>query len=561
MAFPDKPIVSLEAPDTRMYATQDPRGFLADYTEGAVFDEIQKAPDLLSYLQGEVDRDDSPGRFILTGSENFTLSSSISQSLSGRTALATLLPLSAAEVSRFSTHPESLFHRMFTGSYPAILDRNHDPQNWLSTYLATYLERDVRQILNIGNLNAFQSFVRLLAGNAGQILSMSRIGADSGVSQPTAMSWLSVLETGYIVYRLNPYHSNLRKRLTKRPKLYFYDTGLLCRIGLKPVTLGAKEGLALINGTQTMTAITSLAYIEACRLADAADAAAAMSLEVLLGTTLPFSRELIGLRPHRGAIETAKNLLALVHDSEILISHKACDKVQDAYSLRCVPQVHGATRDALRYIESVLSVELSSVTDNPLLMDDGTFVSGGNFHGQPIAFAADHLSLCVAELADISERRIERLLNPDLSGLPAFLSPDPGLNSGFMIAQYTAASLVSENKVLAHPASVDSIPVSGSQEDHVSMGTTAAYQAMNVLENSTYVIATEFVCAAQAAEFIHRGKHGRGTGEIYRAIREKVEPLREDRQFAEDIEAVAEMISSGVFSDILNLIRDGGNLF
>ena len=228
MAFPDKPIVSLEAPDTRMYATQDPRGFLADYTEGAVFDEIQKAPDLLSYLQGEVDRDDRPGRFILTGSENFTLSSSISQSLSGRTALATLLPLSAAEVSRFSTHPESLFSRMFTGSYPAILDRNHDPQDWLSTYLATYLERDVRQILNIGNLNAFQSFVRLLAGNAGQILSMSRIGADSGVSQPTAKSWLSVLETGYIVYRLNPYHSNLRKRLTKRPKLYFYDTGLLC---------------------------------------------------------------------------------------------------------------------------------------------------------------------------------------------------------------------------------------------------------------------------------------------------------------------------------------------
>ncbi|RKZ07924.1 histidine ammonia-lyase, partial [Candidatus Fermentibacteria bacterium] len=181
------------------------------------------------------------------------------------------------------------------------------------------------------------------------------------------------------------------------------------------------------------------------------------------------------------------------------------------------------------------------------------------FHGQPVAFAADHLSLSVAELADISERRIERLLNPDLSGLPAFLSPDPGINSGFMIAQYTAASLVSENKVLAHPASVDSIPVSGSQEDHVSMGTTAAYQALSVVENSTYVIATELVCAAQAAEFIHRGKHGRGTCRIYKAIREKVEPLGEDRQFVEDIEAVAEMVSSGVFSDILNLIRDGGN--
>ncbi len=326
----------------------------------------------------------------------------------------------------------------------------------------------------------------------------------------------------------------------------------LDRIGLKPVTLGAKEGLALINGTQTMTAFTSLAYIEACRLADAADAAAAMSLEVLLGTTKPFCRELIGLRPHRGAMETAENLLALVEGSEILISHKACSKVQDAYSLRCVPQVHGATRDALRYIESILSVELASVTDNPLLMEDGNFVSGGNFHGQPVAFAADHLSLSVAELADISERRIERLLNPDLSGLPAFLTPDPGINSGFMIAQYTAASLVSENKVLCHPASVDSIPVSGSQEDHVSMGTTAAYQALSVLENSTYVLATELVCAAQAAEFIQLGNHGHGTGRIYRTIREKVEPLGQDRQFSDDIDAVAEMISDGVFSEILN---------
>jgi len=323
-------------------------------------------------------------------------------------------------------------------------------------------------------------------------------------------------------------------------------------IGLKPVTLGAKEGLALINGTQTMTAFTSLAYIKACRLADAADAAAAMSLEVLLGTTLPFSRELIGLRPHIGAVETAENLLALVMDSEILVSHKACEKVQDAYSLRCVPQVHGATRDALRYIKSTLSVELASVTDNPLLMADGSFVSGGNFHGQPIAFAADHLALASAELADISERRTERLLNPDLSGLPAFLSPDPGLNSGFMIAQYTAASLVSENKVLTHPASADSIPVSGSQEDHVSMGTTAAYQALSVVENSTYVLATELVCAAQAREFIQRGRQGRGTAKIYNAIREKVEPLREDRQFAEDIETVAEMIAAGVFSEILN---------
>ncbi len=326
----------------------------------------------------------------------------------------------------------------------------------------------------------------------------------------------------------------------------------LHRIGLSPVTLGPKEGLALINGTQAMTAVASIALLEAKRLADAADAAAAMSLEVLLGTVLPFSGELIGLRPHNGAVETAENLLALMEDSEILISHNACDKVQDAYSLRCVPQVHGATRDALRYIESVISVELSSVTDNPLLMKDGSFVSGGNFHGQPIAFVADHMALVVSELADISERRIERLLNPDLSGLPAFLTPDPGTNSGYMIAQYTAASLVSENKVLVHPASADSIPVSGSQEDHVSMGTTSARQAMEVVRNSTHVIATELVCAAQAAEFIRRGKHGKGTCRVYNAVREVVKPLKGDRQFVEDIEKIADMIAEGVFSDILN---------
>ena len=185
-------------------------------------------------------------------------------------------------------------------------------------------------------------------------------------------------------------------------------------------------------------------------------------------------------------------------------------------------------------------------------MKDGSFVSGGNFHGQPVAFVSDHMALAVSELADISERRIERLLNPDLSGLPAFLTPNPGTNSGYMIAQYTAASLVSENKVLVHPASADSIPVSGSQEDHVSMGTTSARQAMEVVRNSTHVIATELVCAAQASEFIQRGKHGKGTCKVYNAVRDVVKPLKEDRQFVNDIEKIAKMISDGVFSDILN---------
>ncbi len=328
-------------------------------------------------------------------------------------------------------------------------------------------------------------------------------------------------------------------------------------LGLKPLVLGAKEGLALINGTQAMTAFTAMAFLEAERLADAADCAAALSLEVLMGTDAPFREELLALRPHPGALRTACNVRNLLKNSRIVASHVGCDRVQDAYSLRCVPQVHGATRDALSYVKRVISIELSSVTDNPLLMEDGSFVSGGNFHGQPVALAADHLAIASAELANISERRIERLLNPDLSGLPPFLSKNPGLNSGFMIAQYTAASLVSENKVLAHPAAVDSIPVSGAQEDHVSMGTTAARQAREVVNNATYVLATELVCAAQAAELIGSGGgHGEGTARVYEAVRNRVAPLEEDRQFDRDIDAVARMVAGGTFSRLLAELTD-----
>lgn len=328
-------------------------------------------------------------------------------------------------------------------------------------------------------------------------------------------------------------------------------------LGLQPLKLEPKEGLALINGTQAMTAICSLAFLEAERIADAADVASGMSVEVLLGTKAAFDLELIGLRPHPGAIRVAGNLLALTMGSEIFESHTSCSSVQDAYSLRCVPQVHGATRDALKYIEGVLSLELRSVTDNPLLMSDGRILSGGNFHGQPVALAADHLALAVSELGNISERRIERLLNPDLNGLPAFLSPHAGLNSGLMIAQYTAASLVSENKVLVHPSSADSISVSGSQEDHVSMGTTAARHAAMVVENVRKVIAIELISAAQAFEFLDRGGAGRGTGLAYRKIRERVTKLEEDRQLSGDIDIVAEMISEGVFSEILREICEG----
>jgi histidine ammonia-lyase len=322
----------------------------------------------------------------------------------------------------------------------------------------------------------------------------------------------------------------------------------LSRLGREPIVPGAKEGLALINGTQLMTAFASLTLLRADEILEAADTAATMSLEVLLGTTAAFDPEFAVLRPHPGMVRTIETIHSLIEGSGILTSHSCCPRVQDAYSLRCVPQVHGAVRDALAYVRGVIERELVSVTDNPLLLSDGSLVSGGNFHGEPVAFASDHMKLALSEMACISERRTERLLNPDLSGLPAFLSPAAGTNSGYMIAQYTAASLVSENRVLAHPASVDSIPVSGSQEDHVSMGTTAARQAFEISGNTLHVIATELVCAAQAYEFMSEGiGHGRGTHSAYSRIREVVPPLAGDRQFDAEIGEVAGMVLRGNF--------------
>lgn len=320
----------------------------------------------------------------------------------------------------------------------------------------------------------------------------------------------------------------------------------LSAIGLQPIVLQAKEGLALINGTQAMTSLLCSAVVLSDRLMNAADAAAAITLEALLGTDAALDPELIGLRPHPGAAVSAGLIRDHLEDSEIIHSHPSCGKVQDAYSLRCTPQVHGASRDALVYIREVVERELRSVTDNPLLMEDGRAVSGGNFHGQPLALAADHLKIAVAELANISERRIERLLNPDLSGLPAFLSPSPGTNSGLMIAQYTAASLVSENKVLAHPASVDSISVSGAQEDHVSMGTTAARQAADIVRNSCHVIATELAASVQAHRLLDRGRMGNGTRKTFDAVSEVFPPLDEDRCFVSDIESIACLIREGL---------------
>jgi histidine ammonia-lyase len=321
----------------------------------------------------------------------------------------------------------------------------------------------------------------------------------------------------------------------------------LARASLDPVRLEAKEGLSLVNGTQFMAAMLALGLVRARRLARVADIACALSVEALQGSRTSFLPQIHELRPLRGQKAAAANVLHLLEGSAIIEAHRWCDKVQDAYSLRCAPQVHGACRDLLDYGEYTAGVELNAATDNPLvLVDDEELVSNGNFHGQPLAFALDALAMAVAELASISERRLERLVNPNLSdGLPAFLTTDGGLNSGFMIPQYVAASLVSENKVLCHPASVDSIPTSAGQEDHVSMGNAAGLKAWQVLANSERAVAIELLAGAQAVEFHAPLEPGAGGRAARAAVRERSARLREDRPLAGDIEVVAAAIRDG----------------
>jgi histidine ammonia-lyase len=318
------------------------------------------------------------------------------------------------------------------------------------------------------------------------------------------------------------------------------------KAGLKPITLEAKEGLALINGTQAMTAIGALTLHDAFELATVCDIAGAMSLEALKGTLTAFDARVSRVRPHPGMIEVAENIRKLGANSPIHRSHEGCEKVQDAYSLRCISQVHGASRDALRHALEVVTTEVNAVTDNPLIFHrDDTVISGGNFHGQPVALVMDYAKIAIAELANISERRIEHMLDPALSGMPGFLAMQGGLNSGLMISQYTAASLVSENKVLAHPASVDSIPTSANQEDHVSMGTTSARQCAMILENARWVLAIELVNATQALEF-HAPLHpGPGVKAAHGAVRDVVPPLERDRIMTGDLEAARGLIVSG----------------
>jgi histidine ammonia-lyase len=321
----------------------------------------------------------------------------------------------------------------------------------------------------------------------------------------------------------------------------------LAAAGLEPIRPAAKEGLSLVNGTQFMAAFGALGLVRAGRLAKVADIACAQSLEALQGSRTSFIPQIHTLRPLRGQADSAANVLRLLDGSAINEAHRWCDKVQDAYSLRCAPQVHGASRDLLDYVDYTVSVELNAATDNPLvLVDDDLLVSNGNFHGQPLAFALDALAMAVSELASISERRIERLVNPNLSdGLPAFLTTEGGLNSGFMIPQYVAASLVSENKALCHPASVDSIPTSAGQEDHVSMGNAAGLKSWQVLANAERALAIELLAGAQGVEFLAPLQPGPGVAAARAHVRTLSPRLDDDRSLSLDIEAVAAAISDG----------------
>ncbi|HVR70336.1 MAG TPA: histidine ammonia-lyase [Vicinamibacteria bacterium] len=319
--------------------------------------------------------------------------------------------------------------------------------------------------------------------------------------------------------------------------------------GLRPVVLEAKEGLALINGTQLMTAVAGLALVEAGRLARTADVVGALTLDALKGTDVAFDPRIHAARPHPGQAASARNLRKLLAGSPIRESHRDCGKVQDAYTLRCMPQVHGAVRDALAFASGTVSIELNAATDNPMVFaDTAEILSGGNFHGEPVALAADILAVAMAELGSISERRIERLVNPALSGLPAFLTPDGGLQSGLMIAHVTAAALASENKVLAHPASADSIPTSANKEDHVSMGATAALKAARTVANTRRILAVEVMAACQALEFLKPLETSPALRAAYARVRATVPPYDRDRVLSPEIEALAAVVSEGTLA-------------
>ncbi len=320
----------------------------------------------------------------------------------------------------------------------------------------------------------------------------------------------------------------------------------MSRAGIPTLVLEAKEGLALLNGTQAMTSVGGLALLAAERLVAAADVAGAMSLEALKGTPVAFDERIHAARPHPGQLESARRLRELIEDSEIRESHRdhsVDPRVQDAYAIRCMPQVHGAVRDALAHAKSILEIEINSATDNPLVFpESGEVLSGGNFHGEPVALALDYAAIAVADLGTISERRVERLVNPDLSGLPAFLTPHPGTNSGLMIAQVAAVSLIAENNVLAHPASVTNLPTSANKEDHVSMGMTSALKFADVVNNVEMILAIELMCAAQGLEFLKPLRPGPRLAKVYNRVRELVPALEQDAPLSGYIESLVSVV-------------------
>ncbi len=328
----------------------------------------------------------------------------------------------------------------------------------------------------------------------------------------------------------------------------------LRRAGIAPIRLAAKEGLALLNGTQAMAAVGGLALLRAQRVAALADLAGAMTLEALLGTPGPFDSRIHEARPHPGQIASATHLRALLEDSQIRRSHLSNDpRVQDAYSLRCMPQVHGAVRGALAHARSVVECETGSATDNPLVFSDGEVLSGGNFHGAPLAMAFDYSAIAMTDLISIGERRIDRLVNPHVNeGLPAFLCAQPGLSSGYMLAQVCAVSLLNEAKVLAHPASVDNVPTSGDKEDHVSMGMTAALKLRQIVMNAEYVLAIELLTAAEGLDYRAPLRSSEPIERARAKIRRHAERLTSDRPLSYDIERMAASIRHGDFDEFLD---------
>jgi histidine ammonia-lyase len=331
----------------------------------------------------------------------------------------------------------------------------------------------------------------------------------------------------------------------------------LSRAGLTPMTLQAKEGLALVNGTQAICAVGGLALLRTERLLELADVCGAMTVEGLLGSQRPFGEAIHALRPHPGQIAAAEHLRKLLAGSAINESHQEhCDRVQDAYSLRCMPQVHGAARDAVAFAHRVFEIEINAGTDNPLVFasERGVkqIVSGGNFHGQPVSQAIDFVAIALTEICAISERRIEQLVNPQLSGLPPFLAEHSGLNSGFMMAQVTAAALLSECRILSHPASVDSVPTSANREDHVSMGMTAALKARSIAEHARTLLAIELLCACQALDFRLPLRPAPPIARVWSRVRREIPPMAEDREVHRDIRRMCELIDAG---DILAASR------